>query len=229
VIRVNSRPVVPTENLTPWLGASLLVIAAYVVGMLVGTSTSDAPRVVLTLAVCSVITSAQLVMYRSKRSAEAADRAQRDRPASEELASWLSDQTLVRLPPGMDLPPYAAGMLRYSEAVVELLDHAVTAGQREPVDTADLESGREDAAALSNLLRTMGNEPAHLRKAAKVHTICALWEADQERLERAAADLDPEFHDRWRARHLATLRLRHGEAPRRASTTLPYRDVTTEA
>jgi hypothetical protein len=209
------------------LCASLLVIAAYITGMLIGTSTSDTPRVVLTVAVCSVVTAAQLVMHRSKRAVEAADRSHRNRPASDELDGWRSDQTLVRLDAEMNLPPYAAGMLRYSAAVVELLEHAVTIGLRDQVDTTALDSGRDDAAALHHLLRTMADDSVPLQQAAKVHTICALWEANQQRLEQAAAELDPEFHRRWRARHLATLRLRHGERPRRAGTTLPYRDVTT--
>jgi hypothetical protein len=222
-----NRPVVAREPLAPWLCASLLVIAAYIFGLLVGTATSDTSRVVLTVAVCSVVTAAQLVMYRSKRFVEDADRSQRNRPASDELDGWRSDQTLVRLDTDLHLPPYAAGMLRYSAAVIELLEHAVTIGLRDEVDTTDLDSGRDDAAALHHLLQTMGDDPIPLQRAAKVHTICALWEADQQRLEHAAAQLDPDFHRRWRARHLATLRLRHGERPRRASTTLPYRDVTT--
>jgi hypothetical protein len=226
---LKSRPIVPREALAPWLAASLLVIGAYIAGVVVGTGTSDEPRMVLTVGLCSVLTAAVLVIYRSKRVVEDADRSQRDRPASEELEAWRSSETLVRLEAGMHLPPYAAGMLRYSGAVVELLEHAAAAGLHQEVDSEELISGRDDAAALHNLLRTMASEPVHLQKAAKVHTICALWEANQPRLEHAAAELDPEFHRRWRARHLAIVRLRHGERPRRANATLPYRDVTTPA
>jgi hypothetical protein len=229
VTDVKSRPIVPREALAPWLAASFLAIAAYVAGVLVGTSTSDAPRIVLTVALCSVLTAAVLVVCRSKRRVEDADRSQRDRPATEELAEWRTPETLVRLDPETHLPPYAAGMLRYSGAVLELLDHAVALASINALDPGELTSGRDDACALHDLLRAMGREPVHLQKAAKVHTICALWEANQERLELAAAELDPEFHRRWRARNIATVRLRHGERPRRANASLPYRDVTTHA
>jgi hypothetical protein len=180
---------------------------------------------VLTVALCSVVTATQLVMYRSKRLVEEAERAQRARPAAEELDAWASQRTLVRLDAGTSLPPYAAGMMRYSEAVVELLEHSVSVAQAEEIDAGELASGRDDAGALHNLLTTMSTEPVLLHRAAKVHTICSLWEASQDRLEQAAAELDPDFHRRWRARNIAVLRLRHGDRPRRSETALPYRDV----
>jgi hypothetical protein len=120
-------------------------------------------------------------------------------------------------------------MLRYATAVNELLAHASEVALRDGVDPSELVSGRDDAAALHNLLSTMADETVHLHQAAKVHTICTLWESDQERLEQAAAVLAPEFHRRWRARNVAVLRLRHGERPQRAETALPYRDLITLA
>jgi hypothetical protein len=118
-------------------------------------------------------------------------------------------------------------MLAYSGAVVELLEHAVGVALQRGLDSTDLASARDDAAALNDLLKTMASEPVQLHKAAKVHTICSLWEATQERIEKTAADLDPDFHRRWRARNLATVRLRHGERPARADITLPYQAMST--
>jgi hypothetical protein len=218
--------IVHQEALTPWVAASLLAMAAYIVGVLVGATKSGTHLVVLTVALCSVVTATELVMYRSRRLVQDAERVQRARPAAEELDAWASHRTLVRLDADTSLPPYAAGMLRYSEAVVELLEHAVSVALREGIDVSELVTGRDDAGALHNLLTTMSTEPVLLHKAAKVHTICSLWEASQDRLERAAAEIDPDFHRRWRARNISVRRLRHGDRPRRSETILPYRDLT---
>jgi hypothetical protein len=122
-----------------------------------------------------------------------------------------------------NLPPYGEGMLRYSASVVELLEHAVEIGLDKDVDTSDLATARDDASALNHLLSAMADEPTRLDKVAKVHTICSLWETNQDRIERAAAELDPDYHLRWRTRNIAVLRLRHGERPRRNEPALPYR------
>jgi hypothetical protein len=225
VTEPRSRPIVERESLLPWLAASLVAMSGYIVGLLVGTRASDNHRLVFSLALCSVVTATELVIHRSRRVVEDADRTQRARPAAQELDAWASEQTLLRLDTEADVPPYAVGMLRYSAAVVELLEHSVAVALRDGVDPVELVSGRDDAAALHDLLGTMTEEPVHLQRAAKVHTICSLWEADQGRLEHLAADFDPDFHLRWRARHLADLRLRHGERPRRNDVALPYRGV----
>jgi hypothetical protein len=223
---VHRQPIVQREPIAPWIAASLLIIGAYAVGVMFGVAKSQESRVVLTITLCSIVTATQLVLRRSRELVEDEDRTQRARPAAEELAA-ASDRTLVTADSGRNLPPYAAGMLAYSGAVVELLEHAVGVALIQEIDTTELASARDDAAALHDLLTTMASEPVQLHKAAKVHTICSLWEANQERIERAAAELDPDFHRRWRARHLATLRLRHGERPSRTDTSLPYQDMTT--
>ena len=135
----------------------------------------------------------------------------------------------MRLDDETNLPPAAAGMLRYSGAVVELLEHAVAVALSTDADPTDIVAGRDDAAALHNLLTSMAKEPVHLQKAAKIYTICSLWQAEQPRLEESARALDPEFHRKWRARHLAALRLRNGERPRRNDMVLPYQAVTSVA
>jgi len=218
--------IVHRENTIPWIAASILVMAAYAVGMFVHTPDFLYHRIVLTVALCSVVAATEMVLLRSRREEEEASRDHRARPASDELTL---PSVGVALPAERNagLPPYAAGQLQYSSAVVELLEHAVGVALSRDLDATELASGRDDAAALHDLLMTMAVEPVHLRKAAKVHTICSLWEASQERLERAAAELDPEFHRRWRARHLAVLRLRHGEPPAREVTSLPYRGEMT--
>jgi hypothetical protein len=221
------RPVIQREPLLPWIAASLLVVAAYSVGVLFGLAHTQEHRVLLTIALASIISATGLVMHRTREFVEDEERSQRARPASEELDQWASDRTLVTSVSDTNLPPYAAGMLAYSDAVVELLEHTVGVALIQGIDTAELASARDDAAALHDLLNTMATEPVQLHKAAKVHTICSLWEANQERVEQAAAELDPDFHRRWRARHIATLRLRHGARPQRTETILPYQELST--
>ena len=218
------------EPIIPWVAASTLVSAAYAVGVMYGLADNQKSRVMLTIALCSIITATAMVMHRSRAVVEDEDRSQRARPASEELAFRGSERTLLSpdaAGSAGNLPPYGAGMLAYSGVVVELLEHAVGEALKRGVDTTDLASARDDAAALNDLLKTMAAEPVQLRNAAKVHTICSLWEANQDRVEKTASELDPEFHRRWRARNLATLRLRHGQRPARTDTTLPYQEVST--
>jgi hypothetical protein len=229
-VRTVNRPVIQREPIVPWVAASTLVSAAYAAGVMFGMADNQKSRVALTIALCSIITATAMVMHRSRVIVEDEERSQRARPASEELAHWTSERTLLTpaaASSGGNLPPYGAGMLAYSEAVVDLLEHAVGEALKRGQDTTELASARDDAAALNDLLKTMAAEPVQLHKAAKVHTICSLWEANQERIEKSASDLDPEFHRRWRARNLATLRLRHGVRPTRTASTLPYQEVST--
>jgi hypothetical protein len=216
------------EAVGPWLAGSFLAIAAYGIGVFFGTGESVAQRAMLTIGLCAVVTATELVLHRSNRIDEDARRSQRARPASDELIPWAGN-TLLTNRTDSSLPPYAIGMLRYSAAVVELLEHAVAVALDQGQDASDLAAGRDDAAALHHLLTGMAAEPVQLRTAAKVHTICSLWEAAQEGYERAATELDPEFHRRWRTRHIASVRLRHGERPRREDQLLPYRGTTTTA
>jgi hypothetical protein len=218
--------VVEREPLAPWYAATLLAIGVFVLGVVTGSTESNRDRFLLTVIAASVLTATRLVAHRSRKAAEVAAHAQLSRPATEELASWASRDDLAVPFAQNDLPPNAAGMLEYSAAVVELLEHAVEVALREGMDPTELATGRDDAAALHDLLTTMAAEPVHLRKAAKVHTICAIWESSQPPLEEAAAALDAEFYRRWKSRNLAALRLRHGQPPARSDTSLPYRDMT---
>ena len=224
---MHRQPISQREPLLPWVAASLLVVAAYAVGVMFGAANSQKQLVVLTITLCSIITATGLVMHRSRLVVEDEERSQRARPASEELNAWTSERTLLSDTSDGNLPPYAAGMLAYSASVIELLEHAVGVALIQQRDTTDLASARDDAAALHDLLTSMASEPVHLHTAAKVHTICSLWEANQDRVEQNAAELDPDFHRRWRARNIATLRLRHGERPSRTDTSLPYQEVST--
>jgi len=223
-IRRPGSVVVEREPLLPWFAASILVAGAYAGGLAAGVRGGATSWVFMTIAACAVLTATVLVWTRRRDVEEEAAREERGRPATDELDRWASDTTLVTPDPQHHLPPYGEGMLRYSGAVVELLEHAVAVALDHGIDTEELATARDDAAALHDLLGAMAAEPARLDKVAKVHTICSLWEANQDRLETIAAELDPDFHRRWRARNIAVLRLRRGERPRRLEPALPYRE-----
>ena len=63
------------------------------------------------------------------------------------------------------------------------------------------------------LLREQRRARLSLNELATLHSVCALWETNQERIEQLAADVDPPWHRRWRARS----RDRAAAAPRSAA------------
>lgn len=207
------------ESLSVWLAASLVAAGACASALIIGIGGSRAQWSVLMISTSALITATSLVWLRSRRNEQAALREERSRPGAGELAHISTEAG----PAGAStLPPYASGMLRFSAAVLELLEHAVAASLERGADTTQLAAAREDAAALHDLLENMAAEPARLDRAAKVHTICVLWEASAEQSEQLAAAVDPAYHRRWRARHVAAIRMRRGERPERTQAALPY-------
>src|SRR5436190_13801212 len=156
VSRVPSGMAISRESLLPWIGASMLVIGVYVGGVLVGVADSTSRQLVLTVCLCAVVTSTQLVLYRTRRLEEEVWRDYRARPSTDELMTLSTGNALASGLEDHGLPPYAAGMLRYSEAVVELLEHAVQVALANGDNAAELATGRDDAAALVDLLSAMG-------------------------------------------------------------------------
>lgn len=207
------------EPLTIWLAASLVAAGASASSLVIGVGGSGIQWTVLVISTTALVTATSLVWIRSRRNELDALREERSRPAAGELALSSAETSPST---GAALPPYASGMLRYSAAVVELLEHAVAVSLEQGADTTQLAAARDDAAALHDLLADMEAEPARLDRAAKVHTICMLWEASAEQSEQLAAAVDPDYHRHWRARHVAAIRMRRGEQPARARAALPY-------
>lgn len=212
-------PLAERETLSIWLAASLVAAGACASALIIGIGGSSAQWAVLAISTAALLTATSLVWLRSRRDQQEALREERSRPGAGELTHGSADAGPVTR---TTLPPYAAGMLRYSEAVVELLEHAVAASLERGADTTQLAVARDDAAALHDLLEDMASEPARLDRSAKVHTICMLWEASAEQSEQLAAAADPDYHRHWRARHVAAIRMRRGEPPERARAALPY-------
>jgi len=202
------------ERLLPWLGAASLVGLAAL-----GLSHSDPTSVqggTLLITLFATVVVAGLVAMRSRAVTEAAEREERARPAREQLVDLDA--------PGAEPPAsrsYFEGVERWIVALCELFAHAIEATTEDEI-RSELTSGLEDAEALHSLLATTTGRELNLNEAATLHSICTLWETEQDRLEQLAADVDPSWHRRWRGRSVVERLLRHGPAPR-GELVLPYR------
>lgn len=209
------------EPLSPWLAASLLASGASIAGAVFGYSGHSTRSLLLLIVTATTLAATLLVWLRARGALETARREERARPATDELKPQTSAAVLAW--GDSSLPPYAEGMLRYATAVVELLEHSLDVALGRGDDTTALAAARDDAVALVSLLHDMAAQRIRLDQAARVHTICMLWESTQQQIEADAAALDPEYHQRWRARHVAVIRLRRGERPERLTEALPFR------
>lgn len=207
----------PSERLAPWLGAALFVagLNALVLGV-AGPSVDDA---VLGLSLVGVLVGAGLVAARSSAAARAAEHEERQRPALEELFAAADAFAGPAVRPAS---AYLQGMERWTEAMLELTDHAVAvpAAPREAV--AELEAAGAATRDLQGLLRATIDVPIGVNGMATLHGLCTSWEADQLRVEHLGAHLDPRWHQRWQARRVVERRLRRGARPAPALV-LPYR------
>jgi hypothetical protein len=206
-----------SEQLLPWLGAASLVGLVTLGTLTLGdgnlTTVQSATLLIILLATVVV---AALVAVRSRTAAEATEREERARPAREQLVDLDA--------PGDEQPAtrsYFEGVERWTLALQELFEHAIEATTDGEI-RAELISARDDAAALHSLLETTTGRELNLNEAATLHSICTLWETDQDRIEQLAADVDPTWHRRWRGRSVVERLLRHGP-PKRGELVLPYR------
>lgn len=207
----------PGERLLPWLAAAslvgLLTLGAVSVGGVEPTSVQGG-TLLITLFATVVVTT--LVALRSRTASEASEREERARPAREQLIDLDAPgaaPTATR--------SYVDGVAQWTVALCELFAHAIDATDDDGV-RSELISGREDTEALHDLLATATGRDPSLNEAATLHSICTLWETDQDRLERLAANVDPPWHRRWRGRTVVERLLRHGP-PQRGEVVLPYR------
>jgi hypothetical protein len=163
---------------------------------------NDSLRPVLMLVVATLISAAALVATRSRGRQAAVAHEHRQRPATDELLdhgdAYVGDGS-----------SYVIGMLGWVEAVNELLDHAISVGG--DAASAALVAAREDSAALHELLSDAVVHHPHSIAMVRLHSACFLWEADQSRLEEMSAEVDAQFHRRWRARTIIARQLRRGD------------------
>lgn len=198
------------ESMSLWLAAALVLAVSNLVLALGGIEVAELGRALLLVALCAALTAAGLVSARSTRLAEATLREERARPASEELGG-RDDRSV----------PYALGMGRWADAMVELLDHGVSTAPDGSSAHAELTGAAAEARDLRELFEVDAAELS-INDQARLHALGSLWETSQPRLEQLVAELDPHWHRCWRARHVDARLLRHGHGLARPLV-LPYR------
>ncbi len=107
-----------------------------------------------------------------------------------------------------DAPSVAdlSAMVDWTTAIHRLLDHAVRRTNDATIHVR-LDAAREDAELLRRELFDALDGQRPLDRVEELHSIYLLWEANQDRHETMAADVDPGWHVAWRAR-TAMVRLR---------------------
>lgn len=207
------------EGLLPWLAAAAAISVTLGVVLLGGESATSAPIAALLVALCTTLAAAGLVAARRRNIHEATEREERARPARDQLFDLDRDADGAGVGPSSR--SYVEGMERWATALLDLLVHAAEVTS-DPELCQELLAAVEDTEALRDLLRSSLGRELNLNEAATLHSVCTLWETDQERLEQLAAEVDPAWHRRWRARAVVERLLRHG--PRaRSELVLPYR------
>jgi len=201
------------ERTAPWLAAAFVAAMVNLVLVLTGTPVTRSEQALLLLGLSAAVTAAGLVTARANREQAESDRDERARPALEELEHAPDDVASAR---------YVDGMGRWVGAIVELLDHAVTEATPGSPAHGELVAATAEARELRDLLQVSASGTLTINEKATLHALCSLWEANQPRLERLAAQADPAWHRRWRARSVVEERLRHG-TPDPRELVLPYR------
>ncbi|MEX2293935.1 MAG: hypothetical protein WD691_09130 [Acidimicrobiales bacterium] len=194
------------ERLAPWLIAAVLAALANLAAVSLGSEIGQAEQASLVVILAATLASAGLLATRSRREQILSDQDERARPVPDELAAMAGPD---RAGGAYGDPGYLGGMQRWTTALVELLDHA--AAETENADRArELLEAAEDTRAMHDLLMSKDADALSLRESAMLHSIAALWETSQERLELIAAEVDLRWYRRWQARTTVERLLRHG-------------------
>ena len=92
-----------------------------------------------------------------------------------------------------------ARMERWTAWVIRLSSHAAERAS-DPSTHARLTGAREDAESLRDALAAAASGWLDERQIAIVRSVYELWDDNQDRTERLAAGVDPEWYDRWQLR-----------------------------
>jgi hypothetical protein len=171
------------------------------------------------LGLCGSLAVAAVIAARTSRETANVDREERNRPAYHEVSGAEPFGHAQNDGPS----GYIEGMLRWSEAMLELTEHAAaTPAALEADVVGELVTACDDTRELRDLLHTQVGMPLKVSAVATLRSICSMWEIDQPRLEQLGARMDPEWHRRWQARWVVERLLRRGVREPEA-TALPYR------
>lgn len=204
------------QRLLPWLGAAAVVAIVTLAVVSVGEgvlSSVETGSVLIPL--CAALGVAGLVAARAGRVTDENEREERARPARDQLLDLN-----ISVADGPGSRTYLEGMEQWAIALLELVAHAIEVATTPDIQE-ELVAAREDTDALRSLLETAGGRELSLNEAATLHSVCVLWETSQDQIEELAAEVDPEWHRRWRARSVVERLLRHGP-PEQPEVPLPY-------
>lgn len=207
--RRHGLPVV-RERMAPWLASAFVLAALNLAIVASGHELADVEQTLLLIGLCATLAAGGLVAARSGQELQQIEREERARPAVEELGFELGAAS------------YVEGMARWCEAVLDLIEHAVSRSTQGTPDHAELTAAAADTAELRDLLRTGGGTELSINDTAMVHAVCTLWEVNEARVEELAAAVDRPWYRLWRARHVADRALRHG-GTQPQPIVLPYR------
>ncbi len=210
--RSSALPLI-AETLTPWLAAAFVVAVLNLLLLVGGNPLPVVEQSLLLVGMCATLAAGGLVSARSNRALEELMHDERARPAAEELVAPIGDTRSAT---------YLTGMDGWTTAMLELIDHAVSMTEAGSPAHAELVAAGVETRDLRDLLHVEAVEDLTINDQAKLHALGSLWETSQRRVEHLAAEADPLFHRRWRARAVVARRLRHGhDLP--ATLVLPYR------
>lgn len=201
------------EAMSPWLGAAFGLGVVNLMLLVSGHPPPVVEQSLLLGAMCSTLAAGGLVSARSTQELDEVIRDERARPASEELIGPSGDGRSAS---------YVRGMETWTTAMLELIEHALSVVDPRSPAHAGLTAAAVETADLRDLLRAESAEELTINDQAKLHALGSLWETSHLRVEHLAAEADPRFHRRWRARSVVARRLRHGhDLP--GELVLPYR------
>ena len=202
------------ENLAPWLAGGVIAAVLVLVAVRRGQQPAALEQAVLLLGLAAVLTGGSLVAYRSNHSLRVSRREERERPAADQLERASSAVRSMS---------YVTGMARWSGAMLELLEHALSVTAPDAPEHAPLTSAADETRELHDLFAHEATRPLTINDHAQLHAIGSLWATTQLRIEGLAAQADPAWHRRWKARSVVARNLRHGGEIAPTPLLLPYR------
>jgi hypothetical protein len=211
--RSSAMPLVG-ENLAPWLAGAAVSGALVLLAVLTGHQPGSLEQRVLLLCLAAVLTAGGLVAARSNRLLRVSMREERARPSADQLERASSAVRSMS---------YVTGMARWSGAMLELVEHALSELEADSPERAALTPAAHETRDLHDLFASESTRALTINDHAQLHALGSLWETTQLRVERLAAQVDPRWHRRWKARSVVARNLRHGGDVSPTPLVLPYR------
>lgn len=202
------------EPITPWLGAAAALAVLALAMMLFGPQLGFLVQSAFLVATCASLVSCGLIAARTNQEHQETIRAERARPAAEELTRVSSSDSAAS---------YISGMERWTTRVLELLEHALSLTEPGTPAYVELDAAASETRDLRGLFDHEATDELTINDRAVQHALGTLWTANQARIENLAAAVDPAWHRRWRARSVVERELRNGHE-RPEELVLPYAD-----